>query len=137
MSDLTKQSELKNCPFCGSAPRVTTTGVWWVVCDECACEGPVADSEAEAIAIWNTRPASAGVREALGESSQTLEYLRREARTWGKIFSVNVDHVLDKNRKALSALTRPLGGFVQGSIARKQSTDTEGSSRTETAGGAG
>ena len=77
------------------------------------------------------------VREALGESSQTLEYLRREARTWGKIFSVNVDHVLDKNRKALSALTRPLGGFVQGSIARKQSTDTEGSSRTETAGGAG
>ncbi len=36
-----------------------------------------------------------------------------------------------------AALTRPLGGFVQGSIARKQSTDTEGSSRTETAGGEG
>lgn len=35
----------------------------------------------------------------------------------------------------LSALTRPLGGFVQGSIARKQSSDPEGSSRTETAGG--
>lgn len=31
-----------------------------------------------------------------------------------------------------AALTRPLGGFVQGSIARKQSTDQEGSSRTET-----
>lgn len=73
MSDLTKQSELKNCPFCGSAPRVTTTGVWWVVCDECACEGPVADSEAEAIAIWNTRPASAGVREALEGALKFIE----------------------------------------------------------------
>ena len=76
---------------------------------------------------------SPDVREALEESSQTLEYLRREARAWGKIFSVNVDHVLDKNRKALSALTRPLGGFVQGSIATKRSSDPEGSSRTETA----
>ncbi|EKS37798.1 hypothetical protein [Afipia clevelandensis] len=35
--------------------------------------------------------------------------------------------------QAISALTRPLGGFVQGSIATKQSTDPEGSSRTETA----
>lgn len=47
--------------------------------------------------------------------------------------SALIDEVETAIRK-LSALTRPLGGFVQGSIARKQSTDTEGSSRTETAG---
>lgn len=56
-----------------------------------------------------------------------------------KVSRQALDEVLNAvNEVALvSALTRPLGGFVQGSIARKQSTDTEGSSRTETAGGAG
>ena len=122
--------------------RLFANGYWlgWCICSKTQARHYRGQRDVEIRPLYTHPPAPAvgpDVREALGESSQTLEYLRREARTWGKIFSVNVDHVLDKNRKALSALTRPLGGFVQGSIARKQSTDTEGSSRTETAGGAG
>lgn len=54
-----------------------------------------------------------------------------------KVSRQALDEVLNAvNEVALvSALTRPLGGFVQGSIARKQSSHPEGSSRTETAGG--
>lgn len=119
--------------------RLFANGYWlgWCICSKTQARHYRGQRDVEIRPLYTHPPAPAvgpDVREALGESSQTLEYLRREARTWGKIFSVNVDHVLDKNRKALSALTRPLGGFVQGSIATKQSTDPEGSSRTETAG---
>ncbi|WP_029581998.1 hypothetical protein [Bradyrhizobium sp. URHD0069] len=65
-----------------------------------------AKSARAAVAQARLAPSGAdGVRTALEASSQMLEYLRREARSWGKDFTVNVDHALDKNRNALAALS--------------------------------
>ncbi len=69
--------ELRPCPFCGKADFLLTAQVragglqWWAV--ECGCHayGGAAETEAEAVTVWNTRfeadlPAGEGdVREAL------------------------------------------------------------------------
>lgn len=79
MSDLTKQSELKNCPFCGSEGHTLLQGFRYaddcpdrkepaVMCPTCEARAPVK--------AWNTRPASAGVREALDIAISALEFVR-------------------------------------------------------------
>jgi len=52
-------SDLKPCPFCGSANLGRTVGdPWqWVVCLDCDAQGPSLErSESEATDAWNTRP---------------------------------------------------------------------------------
>lgn len=71
------------------------------------------------------------VREALEAARQAIEY---SLDMGGADPAGVLLQALNRCDAALSALTRPLGGFVQGSIGTKQSTDPEGSSRTETAG---
>lgn len=55
-------SELKLCPFCGTAPGISKsplTGYWWVSCDNDACNIQPAtfgmDSLNNAVEAWNTR----------------------------------------------------------------------------------
>jgi Lar family restriction alleviation protein len=49
-------SELKPCPFCGGTPRsFWGSDVNYVQCLACSADGPVADTEDEAIAAWNRR----------------------------------------------------------------------------------
>lgn len=52
---MSAETELLDCPFCGS-PTVNDTGfgsAW--VCPECVACGPAAQSEEEATELWNTR----------------------------------------------------------------------------------
>jgi Lar family restriction alleviation protein len=60
--------ELKPCPFCGSN-IVLTGGKEYgiaVFCKNCFSDGPVEDSDAEAITAWNTRTPSEGYNEGDG-----------------------------------------------------------------------
>lgn len=66
-------TELEPCPFCGdqdaevaesSVPTIAGGKKQAVYCTGCFCEGPTADTHAEAIAAWNRRaaqPVSAGL----------------------------------------------------------------------------
>lgn len=50
--------ELKPCPFCGNKDvSVADTGSAWVRClvPDCGCEGPVCESEIDAVHAWNCR----------------------------------------------------------------------------------
>lgn len=48
--------ELKPCPFCGGEPHARGDGtLYWVICEDCDCEGPVALSPDDAAEKWNTR----------------------------------------------------------------------------------
>lgn len=53
-------SELKPCPFCGGEavpfnPFDNTDGTWCVLCSECASATGFEQTEAQAIAAWNSR----------------------------------------------------------------------------------
>ena len=55
-----RTTELLPCPFCGGEAEVfnpfdKTAGTWCVICRECACASGFEQTEAEAIAAWNTR----------------------------------------------------------------------------------
>ena len=52
---------LKPCPFCGSddVEALDMEGKHYVVCYDCALEGPFHKSRAAVIAAWNTRAAPA------------------------------------------------------------------------------
>ena len=52
---------LKPCPFCGSddVEALDMEGKHYVVCYDCALEGPFHKSRAAVIAAWNTRAALA------------------------------------------------------------------------------
>lgn len=49
--------ELLNCPFCGSdnISMVDDGELFWTMCGDCDCEGPIGDSEADATMLWNMR----------------------------------------------------------------------------------
>ena len=45
---------IKKCPFCnGRKTRVNDIGGYAVVCDICACRGPIGYSRKQAIERWN------------------------------------------------------------------------------------
>ena len=54
-----KETGLKPCPFCSSNDVHIggTLGMkpFWVRCDNCHADGPIKDTEGDAIAAWNRR----------------------------------------------------------------------------------
>lgn len=52
--------KLKLCPFCGNyeVNVVSVSGEWFaaqVWCDKCEMNGPIGDTEEEAVLLWNKR----------------------------------------------------------------------------------
>jgi len=97
MSDLTKQSELKNCPFCGCStpvlnPPFADIGFKGSInCPACLAEMPRESDEAELILCWNTRSASAGVREALEELLRKSKDKREQVEHY-RVALASLDH---------------------------------------------
>ena len=54
--------KLKPCPFCGNEYMLTVERIGWAEklheagCGKCLAQGPICDSEEEAMAAWNNRP---------------------------------------------------------------------------------
>jgi len=74
-------SALRECDFCASPLVVMrgsgTQGMYWTQCGHCHAEGPVCDTEAEALAAWN-RQAGDAEAEALRARVRRLEGALRE-----------------------------------------------------------
>jgi hypothetical protein len=46
----------KRCPFCDGDCHVTGDGeLYWVVCENCDCDGPTERSAEAAVTKWDTR----------------------------------------------------------------------------------
>ena len=110
---MTNNERLEPCPFCGCRETsIADTGMFWVNCGnpDCETEGPVCLTPAEAIAAWNTRPASAAgdeMVEALKPLVMKADYYDSRRRTYGRVyhdgFTVSVN--LGVCRKARAAIT--------------------------------
>jgi Lar family restriction alleviation protein len=71
-------SELLSCPFCGGEaetfnPFGTSDGTWTVLCSECASSVGFEQTEAEAIAAWNTRADYHGYEQAAIEAWESIK----------------------------------------------------------------
>ena len=65
--------ELKNCPFCGGEVEIKQEKMYgyWIGCPSCSIETSYMN-KADAIAAWNTRPASPRFTEAEREAMERV-----------------------------------------------------------------
>lgn len=72
---MTKEAELKPCPFCGGKADFNNDGERWhqVICGSCGCRGcEHPDDKAKAAASWNHRPSpELGLRQAIDGALRT------------------------------------------------------------------
>jgi len=76
---------IKPCPFCGDrvfAVEATEMMGGYVKCPSCGTEGPVADSTAESVSAWNTRPTDPVV-EAARKFADKLDAVHDDPRYQG------------------------------------------------------
>lgn len=82
-------SDLKPCPFCGGKAEMLTAEsmnggyLFGIMCNDCRSRGDVYDTEAEAIAAWNSRvkpPCGGGYCPLCGAIERTC---KQEERGWG------------------------------------------------------
>lgn len=108
-----KETKLKACPFCGEStaeigdsevPKLNNRGAKQAVfCPECCCEGPVADTESQAMDNWNAR---AGDREPESAQSEAAvaDSLQRVVRSLRGQFVADCDTTLTTKGNRLALL---------------------------------
>ena len=84
---MTKPPELKPCPFCGSENLYVHTNIEEsdVFCPECETNGPVHNSDAEAIAAWNTRTPDPAVLALVDAAREVYRISERDHVAWRKL----------------------------------------------------
>ena len=87
-------SELKPCPFCGGKAEILTAEsmhggyLFGIMCNDCRSRGDVYETEAEAIAAWNTRAERTCRMTDRGECSECGAYI---VRAWTEVHDFNGD----------------------------------------------
>lgn len=70
---------MKPCPFCGGKAEIRSFHAmhewsWWPECADCGICGPDQNTEAEAVAYWDTRPGEEALHKEMSTMRPDLGY---------------------------------------------------------------
>lgn len=68
------EEKIKACPFCENEKLVISGGsTMWVTCNKCYALGPEAESESEALELWNNRVGTKRKSQVNGKTISLVE----------------------------------------------------------------